>query len=390
MSQVSEKKLAANRANARRSTGPITPEGKAASRANALVHGLTANVVAVPGEDQAELDAMREEWVGEVAQKSGVAAQFADLAFRALVRRRRVDRTADAAALSRARRAEAVWTIRRAEEVKAAIDELSAAPSVAVARLKSTAEGARWLKTAWEALDYTLDAGAWGEGEYNRALELLGIEQVGHLALFDDTNALVRTADLCRRMGGGHDYRTVSEAALRAREKDLHVDLCLEFKAASDAAYARVKKLVSGQIRETDALSASLAPLSAVDRDDALALCMVDDSKEGVLLRRYQAAADRELHRNYRAALQAEAAEVETAAPEPESVSTPVEAAESPLDAPARNEPKPQAMAESPAPNEPKAEPAGTPVPLPPTPKPTVVDEMNTVRIQRPPSRRAI
>ena len=38
-------RLAANRANARISTGPRTPEGKERSRANALKHGLCATVV---------------------------------------------------------------------------------------------------------------------------------------------------------------------------------------------------------------------------------------------------------------------------------------------------------------------------------------------------------
>jgi hypothetical protein len=39
---VSDRKLAANRANAKRSTGPRTPEGKFMSRRNAIKHGLAA------------------------------------------------------------------------------------------------------------------------------------------------------------------------------------------------------------------------------------------------------------------------------------------------------------------------------------------------------------
>jgi hypothetical protein len=45
---ISARKLAANRANARRSTGPRTPEGKRRSRANALKHGLSVSVLADP------------------------------------------------------------------------------------------------------------------------------------------------------------------------------------------------------------------------------------------------------------------------------------------------------------------------------------------------------
>lgn len=46
----SEKRAAANRANARNSTGPRTAEGKARSRLNALKHGLCARTVLLPGE----------------------------------------------------------------------------------------------------------------------------------------------------------------------------------------------------------------------------------------------------------------------------------------------------------------------------------------------------
>ena len=52
--EISPARLAANRANAQKSTGPRTPEGKARSRANAYRHGLAGEGVVLP-EDQLEV-----------------------------------------------------------------------------------------------------------------------------------------------------------------------------------------------------------------------------------------------------------------------------------------------------------------------------------------------
>ncbi len=54
---TSAKKAEANRRNALKSTGPKTPEGKAAVRLNALRHGLLTQQILLPGEDE---DALRE------------------------------------------------------------------------------------------------------------------------------------------------------------------------------------------------------------------------------------------------------------------------------------------------------------------------------------------
>ena len=70
---ASEKQLEANRKNAKRSTGPITEEGKAISRLNGLVHGLRARCVDVlPNEDA---DAFRKRiatWLYEFQPSSDV------------------------------------------------------------------------------------------------------------------------------------------------------------------------------------------------------------------------------------------------------------------------------------------------------------------------------
>ena len=53
---TTEKQLRANRKNAKKSTGPNTPEGKARSSKNALKHGLLARDAVLPGEDPADFD----------------------------------------------------------------------------------------------------------------------------------------------------------------------------------------------------------------------------------------------------------------------------------------------------------------------------------------------
>jgi hypothetical protein len=56
---ASEKQIEANRRNAFKSTGPKTPEGKAASSRNATKHGLTAERAVISVEDREEFDQLQ-------------------------------------------------------------------------------------------------------------------------------------------------------------------------------------------------------------------------------------------------------------------------------------------------------------------------------------------
>ena len=77
----SEKQIAANRANALKSTGPRTDEGKAAVRLNALRHGLYASTAVLPGESREEFeqlcDAVEAEWQPETPTASFFAERIA-------------------------------------------------------------------------------------------------------------------------------------------------------------------------------------------------------------------------------------------------------------------------------------------------------------------------
>ncbi len=57
---ATEAQVQANRANAQKSTGPQTPEGKAIVSRNAITHGLLARAGVIPGEEVHEFQAHRQ------------------------------------------------------------------------------------------------------------------------------------------------------------------------------------------------------------------------------------------------------------------------------------------------------------------------------------------
>jgi hypothetical protein len=74
---ISEAQLAANRANATRSTGPTTPEGKARTRLNGLRHGLTGQTAFLPEEDREAYDRHHAAFLAELAPEGPTETQLA-------------------------------------------------------------------------------------------------------------------------------------------------------------------------------------------------------------------------------------------------------------------------------------------------------------------------
>src|SRR5437660_1380598 len=60
----------ANRQNSKNSTGPRTPEGKAASSQNGKTHGFNAADPVLPNEDRSEFNALRQRYTSEIAPKT--------------------------------------------------------------------------------------------------------------------------------------------------------------------------------------------------------------------------------------------------------------------------------------------------------------------------------
>jgi len=74
---LSDKQLAANRANAQLSTGPKSEEGKRRSSLNARRHNLTGQVTAMPEEDRIAHDTFSEALIKSMAPEGALELQLA-------------------------------------------------------------------------------------------------------------------------------------------------------------------------------------------------------------------------------------------------------------------------------------------------------------------------
>ena len=82
--------ILANRANAQKSTGPRSAEGKAASRFNALKHGLDAQSAILPGEDPADYQALADAYDADFHPRTATERFHVDTLIRSDWQKRRL------------------------------------------------------------------------------------------------------------------------------------------------------------------------------------------------------------------------------------------------------------------------------------------------------------
>jgi hypothetical protein len=169
------RQIEANRRNSTLSTGPKSTEGKEASRANSLKHGLTGAAL-VQAPDEAEAVAQRlEQWRDCFVPADEYDLWLIEQAAHFDVRVERC-RTHDLALrILAAQRAETCWDEDRRLAAEELGERLARKPGATTGRLRRTRQGCDWMIARWEALAGVLrDGRDWSEAQRLLALDLLG------------------------------------------------------------------------------------------------------------------------------------------------------------------------------------------------------------------------
>jgi hypothetical protein len=176
---ATEAQIAANRANAKKSTGPKSPTGKAASSRNSRKHGLAGTTTAALVASESDREYLEK-------RKAACRPEFdprgaeEEALFEVIVAETvRTERCRDAYfhhCREHGRRARTHWDADRRREADDLALTLGKAPHAVARQLERTLQGAELKLELWSGLAAALDRNAaWTDAQRSLALDLLGI-----------------------------------------------------------------------------------------------------------------------------------------------------------------------------------------------------------------------
>ncbi|MDR3619843.1 MAG: hypothetical protein P4L85_10880, partial [Paludisphaera borealis] len=315
---ATDAQLQANRANAKKSCGPRSDEGKARSRLNALKHGLCAKTVnlVLPHEDPAELEAKIQDWIDDYQPTNAIERELVSRAARISWTLDRAERYETALLARKVRKAMLKSKARRTEKVcdlgrklfymagkrllPISGPDWTDDPSAFVARLEESPEGVRWLLDRWVEMRCLIISNEdWTFLDQFKFVRLLGKQP---LAAIDDPelNEIFLAWETIEEKWGTRFWLQMQEMTPYEDPAFSAWRVWREIVPRPESPEAGVAFLRSIAEREIERLQDLLVDLEEIEGDDALELaeqasfCASDASER---LRRYQTARTRELLR---------------------------------------------------------------------------------------------
>ena len=316
----------ANRANAKKSTGPKTAEGKARSALNAMTHGLTAQQAVLPNEDPDAYIAAKAAWIDTLLPSDTIELALVERAVIADWRLGRCVRAERARLASRVRHAAEQHDLerfKRAEELghQLIYDPLNRChvpagdpetlrklliwrgnnPAAIVREMQGFKEGVDWMIARWLRIGGILQReGFWHYSEKFEAIRLMGLRPDDALNV-----ELVGTIFLACRVLHPEPWDITADfqqAALGCEGRPIYSlrteRLEEKMPKTADQAFEILGTIAEREVSRLRQFKEKLDDSAAIDRREAEDRAMLDDSKGAALALRYESARDRELRRS--------------------------------------------------------------------------------------------
>jgi hypothetical protein len=307
--RASEARIKANQLNAKRSTGPKTPDGKERSRRNGLKHGMTGRGIVIPEEEVNEVEQRHRALQAELAPQSAMGAILVGQMATLSVRMERGAKQEFAAVAIRVRHASDVFDAERIDTARQLFQGIGDDPRETRRRLLESPEGVEVLLEAWGDLRASLtrvSTPIWNMANQATMTQLLGLR--------DREDRADRIDALSRASWGNPVPPEELDGVPSERE------------ACKVWARARLLEWVDAEIAGLEAHYETLDfETIELDRAEAGDRALFDPSKEASLARRYEAEARRGFFRSLREFRKIEAEAAERAESVADSASPPEE-----------------------------------------------------------------